>query len=175
MKKNKTPFKMKRLIFGLLFGLASNFSFAQTLPDLDAIKLDKKEDFNSEADDAALQAANFLLSTPVEKSNINRLKSIQYIIKWMSGTPNYSFTLDDQATKFAKKNDDLLGLYMAAMVKYVLENKADAKDQNKIKFNTVKLIIAYATDEKNKVKINSELKRAIEADRNGQLSEYLKI
>jgi len=166
---------MKGLILGLVFGLLSNLSFAQTLPDFDAIKLDKKEDFDSTADIAALQAANFLLSTPVEKSNIDRLRSVQYIIRWMSGTPDYSFTLDDQATKFAKKNDDLLGLYMAAMAKYVLENKADSKDQNKIKLNTVKMIIAYATDEKNKVKINSELKRAIEADRNGQLSEYLKI
>ncbi|MBL7851379.1 MAG: hypothetical protein JNN04_10795, partial [Cyclobacteriaceae bacterium] len=95
--------------------------------------------------------------------------------KWMSGTPYYSFTLDEQATKFAKKSDDLLGLYMAAMTKYVLENKADSKDQDKIKFNAVKLIIEYAKDDKNNVKINSELKKAIEADNKGQLSEYLKI
>lgn len=166
---------MKRLIFGLLFGLLSDISFAQTLPDFDVIKLEKKEDFNSSADNAALQASNFLLSTPLEKNNIDRLKSLQYIIEWMSGTPDYSFTLDEQATKFAKKNDDLLGLYMAAMTKYVLENKADSKDQNKIKLNAVKLIIAYAKEEKNKVKINSELKKAIEADEKGQLSEYLKI
>jgi hypothetical protein len=166
---------MKKLIFGLLFGLLSNFSFAQTLPDLDAIKLEKKEDFNSTADNAALQASDFLLSTPMEKNNIDRLKSLQYIIKWMSGTPDYNFTLDEQATKFAKKNDDLLGLYMAAMTKYVLENKADSKDQNKIKLNAVKLIVAYAKDEKNKVKISSELKKVIEADGKGQLSEYLKI
>ncbi|WP_153797057.1 hypothetical protein [Foetidibacter luteolus] len=166
---------MKRLFFGLLFGLLSTFSFAQTLPDFDAIKLETKEDFNTTADDAALQASNFLFSTPLEKNNIDRLKSLQYIIKWMSGTPDYSFTLDEQATKFAKKNDDLLGLYMAAMTKYVLENKEDAKDQNKIKLNAVKMIIAYAKDEKNRVKPNSELKKAIEADEKGQLSEYLKI
>jgi hypothetical protein len=166
---------MKRLFFGLLFGLLSNICFAQALPDFDAIKLEKKEDFNSTADNAALQASNFLLSTPLEKNNIDRLKSLQYIIKWMSATPDYNFTLDEQATKFAKKNDDLLGLYMAGMTKYVLENKADSKDQNKIKLNAVKLIIAYAKDEKNKIKINSELKKAIEADGKGQLSEYLKI
>lgn len=74
-----------------------------------------------------------------------------------------------------KKNDDLLALYMAAMTKHVLENKADSKDQNKIKLNAVKLIVAYAKDEKNKVKLNAELKKAIEADQKGQLKEYLKI
>lgn len=166
---------MKRLFFALLFGLLSHISFAQNLPDFDAIKLDKKEDFNSVADDAALQASNFLFSTPLKKDNIDRLKSLQYIIKWMSGTPDYNFSLDEQATKFAKKNDDLLGLYMAAMTKYILQNKPDSKDQNKIKFNAVKIIITYAKDENNKVKINSELKKVIEADDKGQLSEYLKI
>jgi hypothetical protein len=166
---------MKRIIFALLFGLVSNFSFSQTLPDFDGIKLETKEDFNSTADNAALQASDFLLSTPLEKNNIDRLRSLQYVIKWMSGTPEYSFTLDEQATKFAKKNDNLLGLYMAAMTKYVLENKADSKDQNKIKLNAVRLIVAYAKDENNKVKISSELKKVIEAEKNGKLSEYLKI
>jgi hypothetical protein len=166
---------MKKIVFGLLFGLVSSVTFAQTIPDFDAIKLNKKEDFNATADDAALQASNFLLSTPLEKDNLDRLKSLQYIIKWMSGTPDYMFELDEQATKFAKKNEELLGLYMAAMTKYVLENKADSKDQSKIKLNAVKSIVAYAKDEKNKVKINGELKKAIEADANGQLSAYLKI
>lgn len=164
---------MKRLIFIIIFGLFISSSFAQTLPDFDAIKLDKREDFNAAADNAALQASNFLLSTALEKNNLDRLKSLEYVIKWMSGTPDYSFTLDEQATKFAKKNDDLLGLYMAAMAKYVLENKEDSKDQNKIKLNAVKLIIEYAKNEKNKVKLNSELKKAIEADNKGQLAEYL--
>jgi len=164
---------MKRLIFIIIFGLFTSSSFAQTLPDFDAIKLDKKEDFNAAADNAALQASNFLLSTALEKNNLDRLKSLEYVIKWMSGTPDYSFTLDEQATKFSKKNDDLLGLYMAAMTKYVLENKEDSKDQNKIKLNAVKLIIEYAKNEKNKVKLNSELKKAIEADNKGQLADYL--
>lgn len=166
---------MKRIIFGLLFAFLFHISFAQTLPNLDGISLDKKEDFNSTADNAALQSASFLLSTPLEKNNIDRLKALQYVIRWMTGTPDYSFTLDEQATKFAKKNDDLLGLYMAAMTKYVLENKSESKDQNKIKLNAVKFIITYAKNEGNKVKINSELKKAIGADEKGRLPEYLKI
>jgi hypothetical protein len=158
---------MKRIIFALLSGFLFHISFAQTLPNLDGIILEKKEDFNSTADNAALQSASFLLSTPLDKNNIDRLKALQYIIKWMTGTPDYSFTLDEQATKFAKKNDDLLGLYMAAMTKYVLENKSESNDQNKIKLNAVKFIITYAKDEGNKVKMNSELKKAIEADEKG--------
>lgn len=166
---------MKRLFFICLIGLISTTSFAQSLPDFDAIQLNVKEDYDSVADNAALQAANYLFDTPMEKNNINRLKSLRFIIRWMTGTPNYSFALDEQATKFAKKNDDLLGLYMAGMTKFALENKADAKDPNKVKLNTVRLILRYVKEEKNNVKLNSELKKAIEAEEKGELPAYLKI
>lgn len=166
---------MKYLFFSLLLLLTINDSFSQSLPKYDEIKLETKEDFNDAANDAALKASTYLLSTPMDSKSIDRLKSLQYIIKWMTGIPDYTFTLDEQATKFAKNNDDLLGLYMAAMTKYVLENKSESKNQNTIKLNAVKMIIAYAKDMKNNVKINKELKKVIEADENGKLEEYLKI
>ena len=166
---------MKHLLFSILLFLTANNVFSQSLPKYDEIKLETKEDFNDAANNASLQASNYLLSTPMDSKSIDRLKSLQFIIKWMSGTPDFSFTLDEQATKFAKNNDDLLGLYMAAMTKYVLENKTESKNQNKIKLNAVKLIIQYSKDTKNNVKINKELKKAIEADENGKLEDYLKI
>jgi hypothetical protein len=41
--------------------------------------------------------------------------------------------------------------------------------------NAVKFIVAYVKDSKNNVKINNEIKKMIEADDNGKLSEYLKL
>ena len=166
---------MKRLILVFVLGFFCKLSFAQTLPDYSTIKLETKEDYNSTANEAALQAATYILSSPIDNKNNDRLKSIVYVIKWMQGTPDYNFTLDEQATKFAKKNDDHQGLYMAAMVKYVLENKADSKEQNKIKLNSVKLVVTYSKDSKNNVKLNKELKNLIDADDKGQLAEYLKL
>jgi hypothetical protein len=52
---------MKRLFFICLIGLISTTSFAQSLPDFDAIQLNVKEDYDSVADNAALQAANYCL------------------------------------------------------------------------------------------------------------------
>lgn len=166
---------MKHLLLSILLFSTVNSVFSQSLPKYDEIKLETKEDFNDSTNNAALQASNYLLSTPMDSKSISRLKSLQFIIKWMSGTPDFSFTLDEQATKFAKNNDDLLGIYMAAMTKYVLENKTESNNQNKIKLNAVKLIIQYSKDTKNNLKINKELKKAIEADANGKLEDYLKI
>lgn len=166
---------MKQLLLSLTLVFTCTLAMAQTLPDLDAIKLETKEDFNTSANDAALQAATFLFTTPIDKSNVQRLKAVVYIIKWMSGTPDYNFAIDDEATKLSKKNEELMAMFMAAMAKYVLENKADARDQPKIKLNAVKMIIEYAKNEKNNVKISGELKKVMEADEKGELASYLKI
>lgn len=166
---------MKKLSFTLLLSLSTLFCLAQSLPDFSNIKLEKKEDYNDAANKAVLTAANYLFSTPLDKNDINRPICIGYILRWAQGTPDYNFTFDEQATKFTKKSEDLLGLYLAAMSKYVLENKADAKDQNKIKLNALKMITTYVRDEKNKVKLNSELKKMIEAESKGALEEYIGI
>ena len=137
---------------------------SQRLPDVSSIKLDKKEDFNATANDAAFQASSYLLTTPIEKNNADRDLAGAYLLKWMKGTPDFYFSLDEDAAELAERDNALFIVFMAAMTKYVLENKADSKDQNKIKLNAVKSIVAYAKDEKNRVKINGELKKAIEAD-----------
>ena len=164
---------MKTLPLTITFILLSLYSLAQSLPDFDAIKLEKKEDYNAAAENAVMTASNYLFSTPLDKNDINRQNCMLYILRWMEGTPDYSFTFDEQATKFAKKNSDLLGLYMAGMTKFVLENKSDSKGQNKIRLNALKFVINYAREEKNKVKMNGEFKKAMEAESKGKLEEYL--
>jgi hypothetical protein len=166
---------MKHTLFLILVLITLSSGFSQELPNYEAIKLETKDDYNETSNNAALHASNYLFSTPVNSKSLDRLRSLQFIIKWMTGTPDYSFSLDQQAMKLSKNNDEILGLYMAAMTKYVLENKADSDDQGKIKLHAVKLLAQYAKDSNNKVKITKELKKAIEADANGTLEAYLSI
>lgn len=165
---------MRKFIFTLAVCIIATRSHAQSLPDLDGIKLDAKSDFNETAEKAVMQASDYLLTTPLEKGNIDRLKATRYVLRWMSGTPDYQFSIDESAVKLTKKNEDLLGVYMAAMVKNALEHKTDPKDPEKAKLNTIKMVIAYAKVPGNNVKISGDLKKAVEADDKGQLAEYLK-
>jgi hypothetical protein len=86
---------MKPLLISLVLLLPFSKNFSQSVPNFDEIRLEAKEDFNDVANNAALQASNYLLSTPMDSKNIDRLKSLQYVIKWMTGSPDYSFTLDE--------------------------------------------------------------------------------
>ncbi len=103
----------------LLLALFCYSSFAQS-PDYESIKLGNKEECTA-AEPSAIQACTYIFSTPFEKNDLARLNALAFIIKWMSATPDFSFTIDETAIKSMKGNDDLVGLYLAAMTKYSLE------------------------------------------------------
>ena len=122
-----------------------------------------------------MECANYVLSVPVEDENSNRLITLQTIIKWMSGTPDYQFEIDESITNLFKKNDSVLGLYMASMTKFVLENRDKTGDKNEVKYNTYSILLDYCDNPVNKVKMTKELQKAIDKKKDGKLKEYLKI
>jgi hypothetical protein len=161
---------MKRVPIVLLVFLCFS-SFAQTTTNYDAVKLESATDCTV-AEPLALNASTYLLSTPFEKNDLNRLKSLSFVIKWMSATPDYSFSLDEVATKLMKGND-LLGLYMAAMTKYCLENKDASTNQKLVKLNAITLVLNYCEDAKNNIKMTKQLSKLSEAKAKGELESSL--
>ena len=154
-------------IFTLL-ALPYSYLYAQSYPNFDIIKLEKPADFRS-AEPFAMITANLLLSRPVEKGNADRLKGLEFIIKWMKGTSDHSFIIDDRVSKITNDNDDLAGLYMAAMTKYTLENKAASKDAKLVRLNTMILLLQYCENKENNIKMSKQLKKLSEAKAKGEL------
>lgn len=145
-------------------------AFAQEIPNYEEIKLESPADYKA-AEPQALGAANFLLASPNDMSAPDRLKSSQFLIRWMSGTRDYTFGLDESTQILVDAN--LLNLYMAAMTKYCLENPANAKDAQQVKVSSWKILLAYCDDPKNKVKMTKKLKKLSEANKNGTLEKSL--
>ena len=162
---------MKRTILIFLVFLAK-FSIAQTVPDFDLIKLDKVSDYKA-AEPFVLQTSTYLLSTPFDSKNENRSKSLQFIARWMSGTAEQSFVLDDAASKIIKGNDDLIGIYLAAMAKFSLENKQLAKDPKVVKLNAINSLLDYSSNKINNLKPGKQLKKLLDAREKGQLEQLL--
>lgn len=164
---------MKQTCLLLLLAFFGFTSFAQSSIDYASIKMDKKEDFTEEVNKAALQASSLLLSLPLAKDNPQRVEAFQYLMRWMSGSPDYSFDIDETATNISKVNEDLLVVYLAAMSKYALENKEQANDKKVVKLNTVKMVLAYCHSQN--VKLSGELKKLHKANEAGELEKYLKL
>ncbi len=126
-------------------------------------------------DSKALQAANYILTTPIDNSNVNRLSSMSFLIKWMMATADYTFEINGNITKFGKEGDRLLGVYAAGMTKFCMENKDKAKDRKEVELAAMHGLAVYAANESNNVKLDKDLKKLIAADKEGKLKEYLKL
>jgi len=153
----------------ILFAVLCQFSYAQFVPDYDQIKLQHPTDYK-QSEKFALNAANYLLTTPYEKENAIRNRTLQFLLKWMNGTPDYGFTMEGVSGKIIKGNNDLMALYMASMVKYSLDNKSSA-DLNLVRLNAIKILLAYCENPANNIKMTKGLKKLSEANKKGELEK----
>ena len=162
---------MKNAIIGCLL-FCSYLVHAQTLPNFELIKLEKISDYKK-AEPFVLQTANFLLSIPFKSESTDRYNSLRFISQWMNGTPDYSFVLADVIEKIGKGNNDLLGVYISAMTKYTLENKAVAKDAAVVKLNAMTILLEYCENKNNNLKLSKQLKKFAAAKEKGELEKAL--
>ena len=121
--------------------------------------LQKMEDY-VQAEPKVLACSNYLLSTPHQKENMNRLLAMQYILKWMEGT-DYTFSIDAKVVELTDGNSDLFGLYMATMPKVVLENKGTNLSADEVHNQVFSLLVSYCKEEKNNMKPTKKLKKLI--------------
>lgn len=157
--------KTTLILFFAFFFAAS--AFAQKLPQFDNVSLSAKEDYGA-ADTIAYQAASYILATPFADADANRLQAERFLIKWMTGTPDYTFALGDDILKYFDNSPPLMAVYMAALAQTTLENK-QMKDGNAMNALAVKKFIAYITNSNNQVKMTGKLRKMISAEKNGKL------
>ena len=163
---------MKKLLLIFILLIATSKLFAQNLPRFDQYKFDEKSDYKL-ADTAVLQTANFLLSTPIDQNIPTRLKAGQFVMRWMEGTPDYTFSLEQTPIKYLSGNVDLMLLYMTSMAKYALENKSN--DVKVTTINGVKILLGYVNNQANDVKIDKNLKKLSVENDKGNLENFLNL
>jgi hypothetical protein len=151
---------MKKIILIALLTLTYTMSFGQNFSELAKTEFKSKESYKP-AESQVLTCANYLFSSPANQAELNRLNAIQYIIKWMSGTPDYTFDLGEKAMNLTGENSDLLGLYMAAMSKVVLENSTQKLNSDEIYNQSEKIMVQYCAVADNKVKPSKKIKQLI--------------
>jgi hypothetical protein len=163
---------MKKLLIFFLLIISIGTGFAQSLPKFDQYKFNKDSDYKL-ADSAVLQTANFLLSTPIDQNIPVRLKAGQFVMRWMEGTPDYTFSLEQAPTKYLSGNVHLMLLYMTSMAKYALETRSS--DVKAITINGVKTLLAYVNNPVSNVKKDKNLKKLSDANDKGNLEYFLSL
>jgi len=158
---------MKKALFTLIAILGAFSAFAQSMPNVDTVKLATDADYRA-AEPVALRVSAYILSTPTDDKSIPRLHGTKFLLEWMNGTPDYTFDLDKNVIKYFEKDIDLMGVYTASLATVAIENKT-VKNSKSITSLAVKKFVAYISNDSNKVDLNSKLKKMIEANQNGEL------
>ncbi len=163
---------MQKFLVLLFFFPAITNLQAQILPNFDGFKLEKASDYKI-AEPIVLQAANYLLATAYDKDNSGQKDALKNVIQWMSGTPDYAFRIDKITEYVTQGNNLLLGYYLTAMTKFVLENKSLVQDPKVVMLNSTRILLAYTGNPDHKMKPSKHLKKLAEADAQSQLEKEL--
>ena len=152
-------------IFGVS-GYASNFS------GLANIELNTSEQY-AEAQEQVLDCCYYLLSTPCDKKDEDRGFATQFIVRWIQGTPEYSFEIEEVVTKMTSDKEELLSLYLTCYTKLTLESENPYEEKSQIKQQSIEAFLDYCGNSINKVRPTKEMKKMLEAREQGQLEAYL--
>ena len=116
---------MKKL-FVLFILFTASTSFAQIYKHLPNEVFLHKEDYGN-SEDQVLEVSKFILSNPIVKDNSDRLNAMQYLLKWMEGTPDYTFSIGETVMGLTDGDLDLMGIYFAAACETAIQNKNSDK------------------------------------------------
>lgn len=156
---------MKKIILIIAIAFAHHLSFGQNFNELANYEFKTLESYETEKNNV-LMCANYLFNNPANQAGLNRLLSIQYIMKWMEGTPDYTFEIGEKAMELTKGNSDLLGLYFAAMSKVVIENKDEELNNEEIYNKAEEILVNYCSNADNKMKPSKKIKKIIKSRKN---------
>jgi hypothetical protein len=165
---------MSKFISSILFLIAIvNHSWSQDLLGFENTSHNDRSDFHN-AEPKALEAAKFLLNTPINEPTSNRENAMKYMIMWMEGTPDYTFYIDNNIGSFTRSNNTLLVVYMACLTKNSLENPNLANNRDELKYMSVDMYMDYCLNPSNNVKSYKQLERLVKVRDKGKLKDYIK-
>jgi hypothetical protein len=156
---------MQKIVLGLALILCGTGLNAQNFKELAAYEFKAPENYQ-EQESNVLACANYLFANPMEKEEYQRAVATKFIMDWMIGTPDYTLNFGDGFIEVTTGNEELVGMYMAAATKTILENNSEKTLTDETIHNlSVELLVAYCADKDNKLKPSKALKKIIKANK----------
>jgi len=167
---------MKKLMLVALAALFCTAAFSQDFSKLANYQFESKEDYKAK-EPQVKECAQYVTSKPLVKDDANRLVASQFIVMWMTGTPDYTFTIGKgfELVSAKKSETELMGIYLAAMISFVLDNPDKAKDVPVVEKAAVVAVVNYYSNAANNAKPNKKVQKLIDAKNAGTLDDAIKL
>lgn len=161
---------MRLFLLGLFVILFFSQSYSQELRRLGNIDLNSPEDF-LKAEKDVIDASDYLLDNPLS-DDLNRSYAVDFILLWLEGTEK-KIEIGEEGAKLSKKQKDLLGIYMAALIKSLLEKPEMENNQKQLKKSALEIVAEYCIEEDNKVIQTKYILKLIDSYEDEALEEFI--
>lgn len=160
-----------KTLFSFLICFTAISVFSQNASQYDNIPLNSAAAYRK-AEPQVMLAADYAYTSPIDKENTNRKNAISFVMKWMAGTSDYSFGMDETINKISNGDSEIFGIYFISLAKYALAN-GKGVDREEAKYNAYVMMAEYCENPANNFRIRGEVKKMIEAKKQGKLKEFL--
>ena len=160
-----------KVLFSILFCCVAFSAFSQHNSQYDNIPLTSADNCRK-AEPQVMLAADYVYTSPVDKDDLNRKNAIAFIMKWMAGTSDFSFGMDETISKIAGGDNEILSTYFVSLAKYAL-SKGKGVDRGELKYNAYVLLAMYYENPGNNYKPKGEVKKLIDAKNHDKLKVFL--
>ncbi len=155
---------MKKSALLLLLLVLTLGAFSQDYSKLKDVTFSSPADYkNGEA--KVEECARYILNQSYKENELNKMYCIQFIMKWMEGTPDYTFALGSDFADFCKNDTELGSVYMASLSIAAVDKNSDSKSADELTLKAREIFIDYCADPAHKVKKNKAIKKAIESQK----------
>lgn len=163
--------KSKLLISYAFFIFTSLSAFSQNNFELpENIELKAAEDYARYESDI-IKAAKWLEETDLDKETEKRKKISQFVVQWLTGSPNVSIELNEPLMDIFEDNPSFMVIYFASASKYILENQGTASKLNAAKAGLLSVLKVY--QKKIGIKENKAIKKLNGAYEKNNLDQYI--
>lgn len=168
----KDTYQINLMKNGILLILTVLFSLniqAQDFRVPKRLKLEKAEDYAKYEDDV-LKAVKWLKNTPVHEQKSKRKEVGAFLMKWITGAPDLTLTIDLKVCPYAEDPDCFL-MFMAGWTEYALSKKDDSASEGAYA-GTIAVLDFY---EKNKYELGKVkgIKKLIKKRKKGKLKAHI--
>jgi hypothetical protein len=151
------------LIIVILFSVKTAFS--QVYSKLEKVKLSAPSDY-AKNDTVVIDCANFILSGSPKFNETNKLYAIQFILRWMEGTPDYTFTIGPDFLELTDGKPELSQIYIASLVKATLDHKNEDLYLDAINEKARNNYVDYCAKPENRVRKSKAVKNILKERNN---------
>lgn len=134
------------------------------------VTLNVKEDYSKYETDI-INAAKWLEETDLDKEVDKRQRVNAFVVKWVSGSPTVTVSIDEPLMKIVGGNPALLSIYVASYSRSVLENKASPSTFLAVKAGLLSVVKVYKKGIG--VMRNRQLDKLARMDQDSQIEDYI--